>query len=222
VKPGGAPGPNRGRRLAAVLSVALLAGSPACRGNGGTRAGRVSSPESSDGSRAPDAPAGPAPVSSGPSLAPAEARAVRAFLAAHAAWRIATDADARASGDGDEVSRLYGVYHPFFVRGDIDDDGALDFVVAFVDRDRKSPPAGFTVAAFCGDGRGGFRPPQLIESEIALEAGDISIDRDSILITTDLSDDDSSRRYRWNPHRRRFEFVADEDSSPDRPPSSRI
>jgi hypothetical protein len=220
--PGDASGPNRGRGLAAVISAASLAALLACRGNGGFQVTQANPPESSGGSPAPDGPAKREPVLAGPSLAPAEARAIRTFLAAHPAWRIATDSDARASDDGDDVSRLYGVYHPFFVRGDIDDDGALDFVVAFVDRERKSPPAGFTVAAFCGDGRGGFRPPQVIESGIALESGDISIDRDSILITPDLSDDDTSRRYRWNSHRRRFEFVADEDSSPDRPPSSRI
>jgi len=219
--PGEASVPGRGRGLAALISAAFLAAIPACRGNGGLQVTQASPPEAS-ALPAPDGPAKKEPLLAGPSLAPAEARAVRTFLAAHPAWRIATDSDARPSDDGDDVSRLYGVYHPFFVRGDIDDDGALDFVVAFVDRERKSPPAGFTVAAFCGDGRGGFRPPQVIESEIALESGDISIDRDSILITPDLSDDDTSRRYRWNPHRRRFDFVADEDSSPDRPPSSRI
>jgi len=213
---------GRGRELAALLSAAFLAALPACRRNSGLPVPRETPPASAGALPDPDGPAGRDPVSAEASLAPAEARAVRAFLSAHPAWRMAADSDARASDDGDEVSRLYGVYHPFFVRGDIDDDGALDFVLAFVDREKKSPPGAFTVAAFCGDGRGGFRPPQVIESEIALASGDISIDRDSILITPDLSDDDASRRYRWNPRRRRFEFVADDDSSPDRPPIARI
>jgi hypothetical protein len=158
----------------------------------------------------------------GSSLTAAEARAVRSFLAAHPSWRLAADSDARPSDDADDVSQLYGVYHPYFVRGDIDDDGILDFVVGFVDREKKSASPWFSVAAFSGDGHGGFRPPQLIESEISLETGDLSIDRDSIVITPDISEDDSSRRYRWNPRQRRFDFVTDQDSGPDRPPSSRI
>ena len=146
---------------------------------------------------------------------------MREFLAGRPGWRIAGDVDAHPSDDADDVSRLYGVYHPYVVRGDIDDDGVIDFVAAFVQGARADSGNRFAVVAFCGDGRGGYRPGQLIESDVALERGDLSIDRDSIVITPDLSDDDSSRRYRWNTMRRRFELVEDDDQ-PDRPPSTRV
>jgi hypothetical protein len=221
LKPGNDPGKTRGRALRALFAVALLTLLPACRRDGGVAVTRESPPGA----------AAPPPAISGKAVAgervpagltAAEARAVRAFLAAHPTWRLAGDSDSRPSDDADDVGQLYGVYHPYFVRGDLDDDGTLDFAAAFVDREKKSASPWFSVAAFCGDGRGGFRPPQLIESEISLEAGDLSIDRDSIVITPDLSEDDASRRYRWNPHQKRFDFVSDQDSSPDRPPSSRI
>ena len=205
--------------MAAVFAAAILTALSGCRRNGEVVVTRESPPA------APGPPAVSGKAVAGESLraglTSGESRAVRSFLAAHPTWRLAGDSDSRPADDTD-VSQLYGVNHPYFVRGDIDDDGALDFVVAFVDREKKSASPWFSVAAFCGDGRGGFRPPQLIESEISLETGDLSIDRDSIVITPDLSEDDSSRRYRWNPHQKRFDFVADQDSAPDRPPSSRI
>lgn len=222
MKPGIAPASGGGRALAALFAAVVAAAAlPACRRNAGYRVTREGPTDAPGRSPAPDGAREKDPVPAGASLTPAEARAVRSFLAGRPSWRLASDADARPSDDAG-VSQLYGVYHPYVVRGDIDDDGTLDFVVAFVDRENKDPSPGFSVVAFCGDGHGAFRPPQLIESEIALEAGDISIDRDSIVITPDLSEDDTSRRYRWNPHRRRFDFVADDDASPDRIPSARV
>jgi len=219
VTPPSRVGLSGGLRLAAFFAAAACALLAGCRRNGGYRVVQDPLP-------APDrTPAGSATGSAAPTdlgFTPAEARAVHAFLSAHPGWRVAADSDARPSDDADDVSRLYGVYHPYLVRGDIDDDGALDFVVAFVDREKKSASPWFSVAAFCADGHGGFRPPQLVESEISLERGDLSIDRDSIVITPDLSEDDTSRRYRWNPRQRRFDFVSDDDPSPDRAPSSRV
>jgi len=217
LKAGEAAGSRGGGPPAALLAVALVAALPACRKNDGVVVTREANPPAVSG-KAGEGGAVPA----GSSLTAAEARAVRSFLAAHPTWRLAEDSDARPSDDADDLSQLYGVYHPYFVRGDIDDDGTLDFVAAFVDREKKSASPWFSVAAFSGDGHGGFRPPQLIESEISLETGDLSIDRDSIVITPDITEDDSSRRYRWNPRQRRFDFVSDQDSGPERPPSSRI
>lgn len=156
-----------------------------------------------------------------PSFTPGERAAIRTFLAAHPTFRVASDSDARPPEDSDDVSRLYGVYHPYFVRGDVDDDGVLDFVLAFVDKDRKSASAWFTVVAFCAEGDG-FRAAQIVESEISLEQGDVSIDRDAIVITPDLGETDSSRRYRWNLRQRRFDFVSDSEDQPDPVPSTRV
>ena len=213
-------GRGGGLRLAVFFAAAAGALAAGCRRNGGYRLVQepLPAPERTPAGSA----TGNALVPADAGFTPAEARAVRAFLSVHPGWRVAADSDARPSDDADDVSRLYGVYHPYLVRGDIDDDGALDFVVAFVDREKTSSSPWFSVAAFCADGHGGFRPPQLVESEISLERGDLSIDRDSIVITPDLSEDDTSRRYRWNPRQRRFDFVSDADSSPDRAPSSRI
>ena len=207
-----------GRRLAAFFSVALIAAASlvGCRRNAGFRVVREAPPALAN----PPTAAGGPPVLAA-SFTPAEDRALRVFLLAHPSWRIASDADAHPPEDADDVSRLYGVYHPYFVRGDIDDDGALDFVIAFVDREKAPGSLWFSVAAFCADGHGGFRS-QMIESEISLERGDVSIDRDSIVITPDLSEDDSSRRYRWNLHQHRFVFVTGSDEAPDINPSSRI
>src|SRR5262249_42749772 len=63
----------------------------------------------------------------------AEKAAVDEFLRRHPELRIATDEDRRGSRSGDgDVHGLYGIYHPYFVRGDLNDDGILDFVLAFV------------------------------------------------------------------------------------------
>ena len=167
-------------------------------------------------------PAVTAPIPHDVSLTSAESRAVRAFLLGHRGWQLASDADAHPSDDADDLTPLYGVYHPYFVRGDLDDDGAIDFVAAFIDRGKPAASPWFSVVVFPGDGHGGFRAPEVIESEISLERGDISIDRDAVVITPDLADDETTRRYRWNPRRRRFEFVSGDDNAPDRAPSTRV
>jgi hypothetical protein len=173
-------------------------------------------------SEAPPASPGAAPIPREVSLSAAEAKAVREFLASRPGWRVASDGDARPSDDADDMAPLYGVYHPYFVRGDLDDDGRLDFVAAFVDGGKPAASPWFTVVAFLADGRGGFRP-QAIESEISLERGDLSVDRDAVVITPDLAEDNTTRRYRWNPKQKKFEFVSgDDDSSPDRAPSTRV
>jgi hypothetical protein len=154
-------------------------------------------------------------------MTPGEAGAVNRFLSAHAELRLARDEDSRPSDDADDIARLYGVYHPYFVRGDLDDDGRLDFVVAFVSR--TSPPSTlwFSVAVFRGTEGGGFDEPFLIEREISLQDGDLSVDRDCLVVTPDLAED-AARRYRWNVSRRQFEFVGEGDAAPDAKPASRV
>lgn len=161
------------------------------------------------------APQGPS------SLTRAETRSIDVFLAKNPNLRLATDADAQASDDSAEVARLYGVYHPFFVRGDVNDDGALDFAVAFVDRTKIGAAPWFTVVVFFSDRTGGFREPEVLEREISLERGDLSVDRDCVIITPDLGED-ANRRYRWNGLRRHFEYVSDDEGSPEPRPINRI
>ena len=146
-----------------------------------------------------------------------EKRAVAAFLKAHANLRMATDADARPDAG---LKRLYGIYHPFFVRGDVNDDGLLDFVLAFVQRDSPAGSPWFSVVVFSGGEGGGFDSGTFLEREISLVNGDLSVDRDSIVVTPDTSDD-PNRRYRWDAVRRQFRFVGDEDVPADTPPVSR-
>ena len=172
------------------------------------------------------APARPATVPESFGLRPAERRAVEDFLRRHPDLRLPTDADRRVSSSGDgDVRHLYGVYHPYFVRGDLNDDGILDFVLAFVRRDSSSGSPWFTIVVFPGkEDRSGpgpsFGAEVFLERDITLAAGDLSIDRDAIVITPDL-DDDTTRRYRWDPSHRSYVFVRDDDSEVDPPETSR-
>ena len=148
----------------------------------------------------------------------AEKATVDAFLKSHADLRMAADADAR-SPDAD-LLRLYGVYHPYFVRGDVNDDGILDFVVAFVRRDSPAASLWFSVVVFPGLGKGGFDTGVFLERDVSLADGDLSVDRDSIVITPDVSDD-ANRRYRWDAVRRQFRFVRDDEEPTESPPVAR-
>ncbi len=91
----------------------------------------------------------------------AEKAAVAAFLRAHPDLRPAADDDRRRSEASDEVAGLYGVYHPYFVRGDVNDDGLLDFVLAFVRRDSDRDVPWFSVAVFAGEAGGDLRAGSL-------------------------------------------------------------
>ncbi len=180
-----------------------------------------SSPEIAERSaRAPSADAD----SSAYSFTPAEKAAVDDFLRSHADLRLATDSDRQPSRSADaDVRRLYGVYHPFFVRGDLNDDGILDFVLAFVRRDSGHDSPWFSVVVFTGRGdRGGpaFNPGAFLERDVTLARGDLSIDRDAVLITPDLADE-AVRRYRWDPLRRSYVFVGDDAEDDETPVPSR-
>ena len=158
----------------------------------------------------------PAPVEDATyNLRPAEKTAVAAFLRAHTDLRAATDDDRRLSVDGQDIAALYGVYHPYFVRGDANDDGILDFVLAFVRRDSDEDSPWFSVAIFAGEARGGFAPGVILERDISLADGDISLDRDAVVVTPDVSDE-AARRYRWDPERGRHIYVHD---APEEPPT---
>lgn len=203
-------------RMAAV-AILLLAGQPlACR--------RVSS-------TGPPPRAGRAAVLAAAAIAgrvdpftPAEKAAVEDFLRGNPHLRAATDADRLPSLEQDsDVRSLYGVYHPFFVRGDLNDDGILDFVLGFVRRDSSAGPW-FSVVVFMGRehsaGGPAFGPGMFLERDISLARGDLSIDRDAIVITPDL-EDDTVRRYRWDPARRSYIFVPEDAGDVETPEVSR-
>jgi hypothetical protein len=203
----------------------LFAGATGCRRAAPSAAARPvpRSPNPTAASNPPVTllPAAPA-KDPGYGLTLAESAAVRRYLGARPEMRLATDEDSRPTDESNDMAKLYGVYHPYFVRGDVDDDGLLDFVAGFVDRSRPSSSAWFSVVVFRGDGRGGFQPPVELERQVSLENGDLAIDRDSVLVTPDLSQE-TGRRYRWNPRHGGFDFVSDADASDsDRQPSNRI
>jgi hypothetical protein len=169
---------------------------------------------------APAPPRAPAHAEgAGYEFRPAERDAVERYLAANPDLRVARDADQRPAGGEGDVSNLYGVYHPYFVRGDANDDGILDFVLAFVRRDSDRDSPWFSVVVFEGRPDGTFAPGAALERDISLADGDLSLDRDSIVVTPDTSED-ASRRYRWDPARQRHVFVRDDDEAPEAPPSS--
>ena len=122
--------------------------------------------------------------------------------------RAAEDGDAAESDERRDLEDVYGGYHPFFVRGDLDGDGRLDFAQAFVEKRSGGP--WFHVAVFFGAGDGTFQPPIWVERAISLGAGDLTIERSLLIITPDLGLD-PTRRWRWEPAEKRF-VDADEPS----------
>jgi hypothetical protein len=160
-------------------------------------------------------------VSTGYLFTSAETAAVDDFLRRNPNLRPATDADRKPGSDSDaELRSLYGIYHPYFVRGDLNDDGVLDFVLGFVRRDSPRGTPSFSVVVFTGratpGGSSEFSSGTFLERDVTLTRGDVSVDRDSIVISPDL-EDDTVRRYRWDPARHLFVFVPDDGEDPERP-----
>lgn len=208
-----------------ALAVSCAAAITAChKASAPSAAAAAPAPSSSESAeRSARAPAGHADTGAYP-FKPAEKAAVDEFLRQHAGLRLATDSDRQGSGSADaDVRRLYGVYHPFFVRGDVNDDGILDFVQAFVRRESSRDNPWFSVVVFTGRGNQAgpaFNSGAFLERDITLARGDLSIDRDAVLITPDLADD-AVRRYRWDPLRRSYVFVRDDAEDDDTPVPSR-
>ena len=169
-------------------------------------------------------PTHPAPASaeaSGYDFRPAEKAAVDAFLRENPNLRVARDDDRRPGEDEGDLRDLYGVYHPYFVRGDANDDGLLDFVLGFARRDSDPDSPWFTVVLFSGRPGGAFASGIVVERDISLADGDLSMDRDSIVVTPD-SGDDAARRYRCDPAGMRHVFVHDTPEEPASPPPAQI
>lgn len=200
---------SRGARVLLLLIVICAGPSVSCR-NG---ASAPAAPARATGSNAP-APAPPGTYG----FRKAERTAVGQFLRRHPDLRLPKESDRRVSAGGEgDVRKLYGIYNPYFVRGDLNDDGVLDFVLAFV-RTHGEGGAGtpwFTIVVFTGRESASsgleFGSETFLERDISLAAGDLAIDRDAILITPDL-EDETTRRYRWDPARRAYVFVRDDPS----------
>lgn len=135
---------------------------------------------------------------------------LEAFRKAGLLLRAAEDGDSAESDERRDLEEVYGVYHPFFVRGDLDGDGQMDFAQAFVEKGNGGP--WFHVAVFFGKGDGAFHEPLWVERAISLAAGDVTIERSLLIVTPDLGLD-PSRRWRWEPAEKRF---ADADEAPRR------
>jgi len=210
------PGKSAAARPLWLLAAALAAGlAAACARHGEARA---ASP-----TPMPDEPTKAAPAhasDAGYELRPAEQAAVDAFLKQHPDLRVARDSDHRAADD-DGVAGLYGVYHPYFVRGDDNDDGILDFVLAFVRRDSDRDTPWFSIVVFAGRPDGTFAPGAFLEREISLADGDLTVDRDAIVVTPDVAED-AARRYRWDAAKQRHVYVRDEDEDSASPQASQI
>jgi len=202
--------------VAVALSVGLCGGVAGCRAHRAAPAQRETQARSQPASAPRSAPAH---VAEGDLFSTEERAAVEEFLGRNRDLRVATDADRRGarSGDGD-VRGLYGVYHPYFVRGDLNDDGILDFVLAFVHRGSTASTPWFSIVVFTGRGSGqGYNPGVFLERDVSLARGDVSIDRDAVVVTPDLSDD-ATRRYRWDPVHGSYIFVRDDDDDEDDAP----
>ncbi|HKA36176.1 MAG TPA: hypothetical protein VKH43_05110 [Thermoanaerobaculia bacterium] len=209
-----------------ALAAAFLLLSTACRKSlAAPRAAAASGSSAAEEPAREPSPAAPAsPDSAGYPFSRAERKAVEEFLGRHPDLRLAKDSDREEpSGSDGDVRKLYGVYHPYFVRGDLNDDGILDFVLAFVRRDSSRGTPWFSVVVFTGKqerGDSGFSAGSFIERDVSLSRGDLSVDRDAVLITPDLADE-AVRRYRWDPMRRSYIFVRDDADDDDTPVPSR-
>jgi hypothetical protein len=187
--------------LFAAFGVVLVVAGP--HGPAGTTSSRV----------------GPSPDTAAFGRTPLEERAVSAALVP--GLRPATDEDATDSESREELRILYGDYRPYFVRGDFDSDGRLDFAQAFVRRDGPEPL--FDVAVFFGAPEG-FAAPVWVERGLQLSGGDLTIDR-SVLVVTEDVEQDVSRRWRWNPAERRFidvDAAEGDDGEPWTEPDGRL
>jgi hypothetical protein len=203
--------------LAALVAWAFAAGACARRAES-----RTAAPVPTPAQAPAPSFAAPARASDGGyDLRPAERAAIDEFLRRNPDLRVAADADHRRAEEADGVEELYGVYHPYFVRGDDNDDGLLDFVVAFVRRDSDRDTLWFSVAVFEGRPDGSFAPGTFLERDISLADGDLSVERDAIVVTPDVSDD-LTRRYRWDPAKQRHVFVRDDASEEPASPPSQI
>ena len=143
-----------------------------------------------------------------------------------AGWRPAEDEDAEESESRQELQDVYVEYHPFFVRGDLDGDGRLDFAQAY--RYEVGGEPRFDVAVFFGNADGTFRGPVFVERGVDLSGGDLAIERTVLIVTPDLSQDDT-RRWRWERRDGKFHEVDEEeteedtpDETPDERPRARI
>ncbi|MCM3875089.1 MAG: hypothetical protein NEA02_01575 [Thermoanaerobaculia bacterium] len=156
--------------------------------------------------------------------------ALSAFRKEGLLLRAAEDGDAAESDEHQDLEEVYGSYHPFFVRGDLDGDGKLDFAQAFVEK--GSSGVWFHVAVFFGAEGGAFQKPLWVERAISLAAGDLSIERSLLIVTPDLALD-PTRRWRWESGEKRFvdadevsrRAPADEDApeqTPDQKPRARV
>jgi hypothetical protein len=141
-------------------------------------------------------------------LRPAERDAVAAFLRRNPDLRLALDEDRRPPIEQEDVREFYGVYHPYFVRGDPNGDALLDFVIGFVRRDSEADSPWFSVVVFSGKEDSGFAPGVVLEKDVSLADGDLSVDRDTVVVTPDLAQEEA-RRYRWDSARRSYLFVPD-------------
>ncbi|MBK9088068.1 MAG: hypothetical protein IPL90_03080 [Holophagales bacterium] len=170
--------------------------------------------------RQPATQAGPVPETAVSGRTPLEEKAVSAAVVS--GLRPATDEDAADSEARDDLRDLYGDYRPYFVRGDFDADGRLDFAQAFLRREGPEPL--FDVAVFFGTPEG-FSPPVWVDRGLMLSGGDLTIDR-SVLIVTEDVERDVSRRLRWVPAERRFIDVdvesEGEDGEPWTEPDGRV
>ncbi len=206
----------RRRAAGAILLAATLA---SCRRV--APAAAASGAPAAEARRAEPPRAAARPASNGYAFTLAEAAAVDEFVRHNPTLRLAADGDRRrAAGADAELRGLYGVYHPYFVRGDMNDDGVLDFVLGFVRRDNAPTAPWFSIVVFTGKpgaGAAAFSGGTFLERDVTLARGDVSVDRDSIVITPDL-DEESVRRYKWDPAGRAFVFVPDDGEEAD-PPS---
>jgi hypothetical protein len=113
------------------------------------------------------------PAQASHSLSSAEKLVLKQWFARHSAFRQATDADCDCLGDIQEMRAGSGGvwkpvpdYHPYVVAGDFNDDGAEDFAVVLIDRQKKEKK--FALIVFNGPFSSRTRSPAFMETGMDL------------------------------------------------------
>jgi hypothetical protein len=113
------------------------------------------------------------PAWCGGTLTAEQQKVLASWLAQHANYRLATDADCDCPLDIQQMRDGYGDpryalpdYHPFTATGDFNDDGTEDFAVALIDS--KASVETFTLVVFNGPFLKAPAAPAFLEPDLKL------------------------------------------------------
>ena len=115
------------------------------------------------------------PAWSGRTLTEAQEKVLQSWLARHANYRVAVDADCECSDEINETKAgtdgwpPVPDYRPYIATGDFNSDGTVDFAVVLIDRSKRD--RNFSLAVFNGPYQGRVQSPAFLKSGLSLRHG---------------------------------------------------